>query len=705
MIGNLVSLKTCKGCYRYLGIIVTLFMLSSVWFGDLPIPVCGDVQDIFVVKERFEVTSDWSTLRWIDGPTVLTYRYEVLEGEEALHWIQVTGLDLGIGKQSYDETRVVVEVEAIITRGQDEALFSLDKGYIGRTTVSLQAYSPAEASFREVFTAWREMTPPFSLSVDVSSIYEERCTIASFQDALPSIEGKVFSFYYPWYGNPEGPSRQWYHWEGVTREDIFNADNYPLLGPYDSKDIGVIRAHMEMAKQAGIDGFIVSWWGISSFEDQGMRRILQTAAETGMEVSIYYESVRDLTKQQIIDELRYVVGEYGGDPAFMKDQGKPVIFVYVPLYDGRDARFWAEVRRSVEDAVGSIALIADHNQLGVDLSEAFDGFHSYIYLGNDPQEYYSNAIARTSAGRPRNVSEAFAEAYGGQPTIYYYKPFLVTISPGFNSTDWNPEGPQVSREDGQRYTRFWEAAIDLQAYAVLLTSWNEWHEGTELEPSREYGFSYLNLTREFASEYKEEAVSTPRGDYKAVLKELRLVTESRVTGVVEVTIERGSPAVIVGVKAAALSGVRDMEIDYGVPSYYYLKQPTITDAVIPSIVEELPIEFDIAKNEEGVLILVDMTAYDPSGREYVIFRGIVPAEEQTLWLNRTIEEQSANLNDLRIQLENEQRTAQDQREQLEAEIENLKKEATNMRNWNYALAGACVLLLLATIIALRTRHR
>jgi hypothetical protein len=221
------------------------------------------------------------------------------------------------------------------------------------------------------------------------------------------------------------------------------------------------------------------------------------------------------------------------------------------------------------------------------------------------------------------VSEAFTRAYAGQPGVYYYKPFLFTISPGFDNTDWNPDGIQVSREDGQRYMRFWEAAIDLRAYAVLLTSWNEWHEGTELEPSREHGFTYLNLTRSLTSRYKNEPVSTPTGDYSAVLKELKSVTKSKVTGTIEINVVGGSPMVIVDVKAAAMDGVRNMEIDYGVPSYYCLKKSNLTDAVIPSIIGNLPIKFDVEGEGRGALVSVEVTAYDPSGRVYSVFKGDV----------------------------------------------------------------------------------
>ena len=36
---------------------------------------------------------------------------------------------------------------------------------------------------------------------------------------------------------------------------------------------------------------------------------------------------------------------------------------------------------------------------------------------------------------------------------------------------------------------------------VLITSWNEWHEGSEIEPSVEYGSLFLNATSVFSREF------------------------------------------------------------------------------------------------------------------------------------------------------------------------------------------------------------
>jgi len=55
----------------------------------------------------------------------------------------------------------------------------------------------------------------------------------------------------------------------------------------------------------------------------------------------------------------------------------------------------------------------------------------------------------------------------------------------------------VPRGGGEYYERTWRAALGSRPDIVLICTWNEWHEGTEIEPSREYGFSYVRMTRRF----------------------------------------------------------------------------------------------------------------------------------------------------------------------------------------------------------------
>ena len=96
------------------------------------------------------------------------------------------------------------------------------------------------------------------------------------------------------------------------------------------------------------------------------------------------------------------------------------------------------------------------------------------------------------------------------------KLWVATANPGWNDTaGYNkPQCPTyragditpfvVDRRDGARYVETFEAAIASQPDWVLITSFNEWGEGTQVEPSACYGDPnlYLNLTRELAARFE-----------------------------------------------------------------------------------------------------------------------------------------------------------------------------------------------------------
>src|SRR5215831_17802125 len=82
---------------------------------------------------------------------------------------------------------------------------------------------------------------------------------------------QVLAFYYGWYGNPE-TSHRWVHWKNVdpTAHHIDESAHFPVLGAYDSHDPTVVDTHCRQARDAGLTGFIVSWWAKGDFHDQGM---------------------------------------------------------------------------------------------------------------------------------------------------------------------------------------------------------------------------------------------------------------------------------------------------------------------------------------------------------------------------------------------------------------------------------------------------
>ena len=244
-----------------------------------------------------------------------------------------------------------------------------------------------------------------------------------------------------------------------------------------------------MASKHGVDGFAVSWWGIGSYEDKTFREILDES--NGFKACVYYETNRGstpLSPATITSELNYIIETYGNHENYLKYYGKPVIFVFNAAGFSRDADFWAEVRSNTLDAL----LVGDFRTST--LLDVFDCVH--IYNEIDPVEHMrvNEWISQQNKILPSNSIISFNKLSQSGIITYNDKLTVATVSPGFDDTKIRPKGTTLPRRDGETYEESWIMLHGLDFDWVLITSWNEWHEGTEIEPSVENGYTALNQT-------------------------------------------------------------------------------------------------------------------------------------------------------------------------------------------------------------------
>jgi hypothetical protein len=81
----------------------------------------------------------------------------------------------------------------------------------------------------------------------------------------------------------------------------------------------------------------------------------------------------------------------------------------------------------------------------------------------------------------------------------------VTVIPGYDDRTLGLPSPRpvTDRWGGGVYEALWAAALVAAPDYVLITSWNEWHEGSEIEPSVEYGATILKATASFSRAFLE----------------------------------------------------------------------------------------------------------------------------------------------------------------------------------------------------------
>lgn len=321
--------------------------------------------------------------------------------------------------------------------------------------------------------------------------------------AHPSAPRKVLAFYYPWYGSPDGPGGRgrWAHWDGVEPEQkrIATSTHYPVLGAYDSHDPAVIRQHCSWARRAGLDGWIVSWWGKDSYCDRAMDAILDAAAEAKLEVTIYHEAVpAPKNARSAADDLVAVLRRYAGHPAWLRAGGKPVVFIYGRAVNEIGLLPWAEACAAVNrEYPGGVVLVGD--KFSTAAARVFDGIHTYNTAGmlrDMPRERVGNWAAEQY---PQWV--AMADRFQRISTL--------TVIPGYDDTKIRKPGLAVERFGGDSYRAQWDEAIKANPDFVLITSFNEWHEGSEIEPSAEYGDKYLEITAEMTARFKAQGPRAP----------------------------------------------------------------------------------------------------------------------------------------------------------------------------------------------------
>lgn len=308
------------------------------------------------------------------------------------------------------------------------------------------------------------------------------CLLAALGPAAAGAEGPerlVLAFYYNWFDeNSWGPSKV--------------PDQPAQL--YASRDRAVMGRHIDQAKAAGIDALVVNWWGpqAGNQTDTNLRAMLDEAAARGYRLAVdvdmnspYLGGAGDIQAA-----MSTLLSSHATHSAYLRVGGKPVVFFY-----HQNARLstngWAAIRDAVDPGRNSLWI-----EEGTDVSPltVFDGHHLYsvTWANRTDMGYTANKFAR--------LVRAKAAALGAA------KVYVATVMPGYDDRKTGRGSAfAVGREDGAYYARSWQAAINSAPDWIVINSFNEWPEGTYIEPSQAYGDRYLGLTVQWAAVFRGSA--------------------------------------------------------------------------------------------------------------------------------------------------------------------------------------------------------
>jgi glycoprotein endo-alpha-1,2-mannosidase len=318
---------------------------------------------------------------------------------------------------------------------------------------------------------------------------------------------KVGVYYYPWYsGNFHG---------GKYLRQKLDPVQQPALGEYDDRDPDVIAQHVAWSQQANIDVWITSWWGPDSDSNRTTKDVILASPvfqKSGLQLALFYESTSRLGKafddiSNIASDITYMAKTYFKNTNYLRIDGKPVLAVYLTRsIEARSDinRFTSIVRQAALHAgVGEIYLLGDHAfgkppaKSSPSYSKKINNLRRLDAITN--YDVYGSMHAKGKHATQAEVA-AYTQAQENWRTMAQDAKvaFVPCVSPGFNDRGvrLRANHSALSRkldsdesEPGslfQAQLRQSVALVDDAADRLLMvTSFNEWHEDTQIEPVAE----------------------------------------------------------------------------------------------------------------------------------------------------------------------------------------------------------------------------
>jgi len=373
-----------------------------------------------------------------------------------------------------------------------------------------------------------KLKPLLLLPLAVFILATTETTLAASKDLLV--------YYMPWYSAKPYSENWGWHWTmSHFNPDEVNAAGqrqiaswyYPLIGPYDSSDPVVIEYHVLLMKLTGVDGVIVDWYGSADFLDYGLNnqatlKLFQFARKAGLKFAICYE---DQTIQHMLDagylkpgddiwhaqqEMLYLQTNFFSAASYQRFKGRPVLLNFGPQHFMASSN-WEEIF-SVLQPTNHPAFFTEDNQLPTGLG-AF----------NWPPMWLSQAPGTggvLSAAALKGYLADFNQKASAWPA------FISSAFPRFHDI-YQRAGVRnywgyLGDRHGDTLRETLTCGMTNASAMVQIVTWNDFGEGSMVEPTQEYGYRDLGIIQDYRRQYLEPGFHGDTNDLALALQFYKL---------------------------------------------------------------------------------------------------------------------------------------------------------------------------------------
>jgi hypothetical protein len=346
----------------------------------------------------------------------------------------------------------------------------------------------------------------------------------SLADRFSDLPRHFVFEYYPWYhANP------YWHWDQSDRRPPVDlASNYmPRLGAYDSRSVDVMEQHAQWIVESGARAINVSWWGQGSDVDQLLPTLMDVMRAHDIRVAFHIEPYDDAHAYSYANDVAYLIREYG-------DRRHWDTFLLLERADGSSGPVFKSFRTILPaqstDCHGATSAVADYagdpvwrqqtdrvrqtfardfdhvtllaDSLSVNRTQAcgFDGIAIYDNFVT-PDTWLSHAEDFSNADLlfSFNINPGYDEiALRRVDPGSCYAP--LAFQPGGGAYDWTQaaERERARAASESRITQSFRTTVAVQTnpslsnakhgfFLAYINSFNEWHEGHQFEPMKDFG--------------------------------------------------------------------------------------------------------------------------------------------------------------------------------------------------------------------------
>lgn len=301
------------------------------------------------------------------------------------------------------------------------------------------------------------------------------------------VDGVQAQSHWAWQGDhtSHDPS----HISQTGRRDIASV-YYPRIGVYDSADPAVIDYHIRSAQAAGIEGFVVDWYRPRDPVDQAMNLLFDRAEALDFKIAVcleekmcfpdwYAAADREAALARGRELVGYLLDTYADRPAYWRINDRPAIFVFNGWGD------WGE--HGEKTFTGE-----EWGRLAAEL-----GRQDWYVI---PQHFnLEGDFVRAAFGwiGEAGTREWFHEQGQKQLADGAFDFYVGPANPGFDDRGvwgWG-NGPRYQPHLGTAtYETYWRLNDRYRPAAIQIATWNDFGEGTVIEPTAENGTLYLDVT-------------------------------------------------------------------------------------------------------------------------------------------------------------------------------------------------------------------